>query len=99
MIRLLVIFLSLCLDIVWWRAIDQKLRRLKHAALWRSLLAAFIAPLALWALWLAAFPFKTVRDNDLIPMFLPSAAYLWHILVLPMSLIVMMLVALVTRIQ
>jgi predicted MPP superfamily phosphohydrolase len=77
------------LDLVWWRWADARLRPLRRAGMWRIALAGFM-----FAQILAYAGFVGSRLLDL-PLPLPAAAltllYLWHMLVLPATMSVLMI--------
>ena len=75
-------------DVLWWRAADLRLRRVRAAVAWRMLLGAFMA----WQLVYLAFIGSGVlmqRQLDIRPMVWSVAAYLWHFLLLPAALILL----------
>lgn len=98
MIFLFVICPMPLLDLLFWWWADRRLRPLRRHVLWRSALATFMgAQLALFA-WIFASRW-TKLDID-IPPWVLALLYLWHILILPTTMILLtagkLLVAAVT---
>lgn len=85
---LLVFVLMSAGDLAWWRWADVRLRRLPRPQLPRLLLRAFVLSLLLYLVALFLLPAATRRSDGPIPMPLHAAAFLWHLLVLPASLMV-----------
>ncbi|HEY2589187.1 MAG TPA: metallophosphoesterase [Tepidisphaeraceae bacterium] len=83
MVRLLIIFFLLIpANAFFWREADRRLRRLPLGAVWRVALAAFVAAQVAYALWSAVGVFvENLQDPG--PAVWPTAAYVWHILLLP----------------
>lgn len=75
----------LAADLLWWHYADRRARRWRHALAWRLLLGLFMAgqiALVLWILGVRApAAFSLGRPDQL----LSAAAYLWHLLLLPVS--------------
>jgi predicted MPP superfamily phosphohydrolase len=75
-------------DVVWWRWADTRLRRLtRHRRAGRLLLAAFMGGLLSYLLAVFLLPQPTRRSDGPIPMPLHAAAFLWHMLFLPVLLL------------
>jgi predicted MPP superfamily phosphohydrolase len=70
-------------DAIWWRLADRRLRPLRHARLWRALLAAWVGAMAIYMVLLAAAPALIRRSATPIPVSFHSAVFLWHLFVLP----------------
>ena len=69
-------------DVVWWRVVDLRLKRLRRGGLWRVLHGAFMAAQVAYAFLAAArLEYRTGLTMWAI------AAYLWHVLILPPLLI------------
>lgn len=88
--RIFVVLLVLmfALDLAWWRYADGLLRPLRRARVWRGLLAIFMGMqvfLLLWTVFARAFG---PGFDQLTPTPLISAAYLWHLMALPLLLLV-----------
>jgi hypothetical protein len=83
MIRLLVILVVLApANVFIWREADRRLRRLPLRSLWRVLLAAFMVPQLAYLLWYIVGIFvENLQDPG--PKVWPTAAYIWHFLVVP----------------
>ncbi len=79
-----VIFLSMSVfDVLFWRWADGRLRGLRRASLWRTLLELWMGWMAGYLLLACFFP-QTIRRSDTpVPVPLHAAVYLWHLLVMP----------------
>ena len=75
------------LDLAWWRWADLQLRRLPHAGRWRLLLAGFIAGNLAVYVWLLASRLGGVPFA--IPTGVLTACYIWHLAVLPATMLVL----------
>lgn len=75
-------------DLFWWIAMDQRLRPLRHARLWRALTGGFAALMALYVVLLLAtaraMPGVFRASSSPVPMAVHTLAYLWHLLGLGM---------------
>src|SRR5690348_1750553 len=78
-------------DVVWWRIADGKLRRLPRARLWRTLLAIFTGFLVAYLASVVTVPRLMRGSNSPVPRPVHAAVYLWHFLVLPATLILMLM--------
>jgi hypothetical protein len=76
-------------DVVWWRIADGNLRRLPRARVWRTLLAMFTGFLVAYLASVVALPMLMRGSNSPVPKPVHAAVYLWHFLVLPVTLILM----------
>ncbi len=83
---LIVVGLMLTFDAAWWWHADRRLRPLRRARLWRGLLAAFVVTQAAVLLW----AFASRRSGD-VPTPLFALTFLWHLIVLPFSLVAILL--------
>jgi predicted MPP superfamily phosphohydrolase len=70
-------------DVVWWRAADRRVRRLRAAPLWRGLVLLFAAAMAVYILQYGTRIFLQDLPN-LFPLSVHLVAYLWHLMVLPL---------------
>ncbi|MHC4550196.1 MAG: metallophosphoesterase [Planctomycetota bacterium] len=74
----------LLLDVLFWRWADRKLR----ARPWlRGILAAFMLAMLLHVVWILVWPDTARRSHEWLATPWIAAAYLWHLLVLPLSMI------------
>lgn len=73
-------------DVAWWRLADRRARGLRHARVWRSLLAAFCAFLLAYLASIVAIPTLARGSSSPVPRPVHAAVYLWHFLVLPPTL-------------
>ena len=95
MFRFLVIFgLIGLLDVLWWYLADRRLRPLRWSPLWRSLLALFMGGLLVYMFGMVLAPSLARRSHHFIPMPINAAIYLWHLIVLPASLLTFLLISL-----
>lgn len=84
-----VIFLSMAgFDLLYWRWADAKLRPLRHAAAWRTLLAGWMGWMVVYLLLAIFFPGLVRKSHNPVPTPLHAAVYLWHLLILPASMLV-----------
>ncbi|HEX2973339.1 MAG TPA: metallophosphoesterase [Tepidisphaeraceae bacterium] len=75
------------LDVVWWNWADHRLRSLSRARLWRGVLAAFMgAQVVCFAVMLAL---RIVGMRPMIPLPLLAGIYIWHLTVLPATMVVL----------
>ncbi len=85
MFRLILLSMLLA-DAAWWRMAENRFRR-KSAALW--LMRLFLAGQSAYMLWALLMP-QSMRHGH---VWLPTAAltpiYIWHLLILPLSLVAM----------
>jgi predicted MPP superfamily phosphohydrolase len=85
-ILFLVILLAFAwLDAAWWRAADHRLKPLRAARLWRTLLAAFMGLMLLELLLLAFWRTWISASQAPVPMYAHAVIYLWHFLFLPIG--------------
>jgi hypothetical protein len=73
-------------NLIWWRWADRRLRVLKSARLWRAIPAGFIIGQFVY-LGMLASPRSAHAVQDWIPVQFVAGTYLWSLLVLPASLI------------
>lgn len=84
-------------DLAWWRRTDVRLRRLHGQWFWRPLLGAFALFQAAYISWVLVWlPFG--EPPIVLPVYLLVLAYVWHILLLPVALLIMFGPALSRRI-
>lgn len=89
MIVFLLIATSLpILDLAWWRWADLRLRRLSHARRWRLLLATFAGCNLVTYGWL--FLSRMVGLPTAVPTAVLGACYIWHLAVLPATMLGLM---------
>jgi uncharacterized protein len=89
--------LMLALDLAWWRYADGLLRPVRRARLWRGLAAAFAVSQLLLLCWMVlARRLGGAGFDGLTPTPLISAAYLWHLIALPLLLLLWIATGVVT---
>lgn len=90
MIFYLILFGVPLLNSLWWVWADRRLRLLPRSRRWRALLALFMAfQLGIYALAIATRALNLAVEVPLLPL---SVAYLWHLLVLPVTAFVVAVV-------
>jgi hypothetical protein len=75
-------------DLLWWWHADRLSRSLRRAFWWRLLLGLFMSGQVALVLWILAGRALTDYLPGRPPQFLSAAAYLWHLLILPTTWIV-----------
>ena len=83
----LIIVLIFALDVYWWRQAHLRLARVGHARGWRVLLAVFMGCLILLLTSRLLPPGWSRRINDRIPLAFIAGQYLWHLSILPISIV------------
>lgn len=74
-------------DMAWWRWADQRLKRAPGHRVTRGILAAFSAFMLAYLVAALILPAATRRSRGPVPLPVHSAAFLWHMIVLPVWLI------------
>jgi hypothetical protein len=88
----LTIFLAMAAgDVAWWRWADARLKRLAGARFWRALTAIFAGLMLFYLVAVLIFPESTRRSRGPVPLPVHAAAFIWHLLVLPVWLIGLLL--------
>jgi uncharacterized protein len=77
----------LAADLLWWWRADDRARRWRHSARWRLLIGVFIGGQTVLLLWNVSGRIPAVSFLGRPPELLSAAGYLWHLLVLPVSLV------------
>src|SRR5688572_26342517 len=85
---LIILGLMLVLDLAWWRYADVLLRPLRRARVWRGLLAAFMAMQVFLLIWSFAARWVGAGFDQLTPTILIATTYVWHLVALPVVLII-----------
>jgi hypothetical protein len=73
----------LAADLLWWRRADTRARKWRHALRWRLLIGLFMGGQIALVLWFLDGRIAAASFLDRPPQLLSSAAFLWHLLVLP----------------
>jgi predicted MPP superfamily phosphohydrolase len=75
-------------DVLWWRAADRRLRRVPGARIWRPVVGAFAAAQLAYigVLTVGSFTEHVLQGG----MVWPVAAYVWHLFILPGSVLVLL---------
>lgn len=92
----LILGLMLALDLAWWWYSDRLLRPLRRARLWRGLVAAFMATQVFMIFWVIAARSFGPGFDQLTPKPLIAATYLWHLIALPVVLVLWIATGVVT---
>ena len=88
---LAIIGLIFVCDLLWWRAADRVLRPFPHSWRWRVPLGMFVGANVLCVAWVV-FGRVFMRSADmLIPAWLLTLTFVWHLLVLPATVVVSIL--------
>ncbi len=72
-------------DLLWWRYADLRARPLRHSFWWRLFIALFMSGQIAVLIWTLAGRASTTSPLGRPPELLSSAGYLWHLLLLPAS--------------
>ncbi len=75
-----------CLDGLVWVRFHKLLRPLRRQRLWQSLLACAMVIAIIFAAALSTGSSAVLRTHHLIPQWIPSTIFVWHFLVLPMTI-------------
>src|SRR5262245_38614996 len=84
-------------DLLWWRWADVRLRPMRRARVWRALSASFVGLQLLGFLWIVGGRFTGVRIS--LPASVLATIYLWHLFVLPATVISLALVGMLKLIR
>ena len=84
----LILFGMVAGDVAWWRWADNRVKRVRGAGLWRTLLAVFVGVQLLYLAYFLAAPKSARRTHPWIaPLPFLTALYLWSLGVMPISLL------------
>lgn len=92
---MIVLVSILAADLLWWWWADRWARRLGRALAWRLLLGLFVGGQIALVLWTFGGRAPVVSSLGRPPQFLSAAAYLWHLLLLPVGWILVAAIGLV----
>src|SRR5437773_2537860 len=87
-----IIFGTPLLGVLWWFWTDRKFRRLDHARRWRILMGGFAATMLFGFIWVLLA--RRLHIAAMPPVPILAAVYIWHLLVMPLTLGVAVLVGL-----
>src|SRR5665213_2005839 len=83
---LILLAVSIVGDVIFWRASARRLGRLRGARLWRTLLGGFM--LVQLSYVVSIFVGSIIEHvPNLRPIIWPIAAYVWHLLILPIAIL------------
>jgi predicted MPP superfamily phosphohydrolase len=82
-----ILALMLALDLAWWRYADGLLRPLPRARLWRGMLATYMGLQVFLLAWSISARLIGPGFDQLTPKALIAATYLWHLVALPILLL------------
>src|SRR6185503_4692167 len=85
-IYLIIISLALCDALYWWWA-DRRLRPLKNAPIWRSILAVLAGGQLMVLCWWILLPWTLRGLGGTFWVPVTAWLYTWHLLVLPLTII------------
>lgn len=84
-----IILLSILVaDLLWWLRADRWARRGRHALGWRLLVGLFVGGQIALVVWTLGGRAPTASSLSRPPQLLSAAAYLWHLLILPATWVV-----------
>src|SRR6478735_5582474 len=86
----------LALDLAWWRYADGLLRPLRRARLWRVLLAAYMVLQVFLLAWSISARLVGPGFDQLTPKMLIAGTYVWHLIALPVLLLLWLAMGIVT---
>src|SRR5215470_13036376 len=81
----IVLFCLLIADLLFWQRADRRARRLRYALGWRLLLGLFLGGQVALVLWILGGRVLGAPSLGRPPQVLSAAAYLWHLLLLPIG--------------
>src|SRR6267154_6668914 len=88
-----IVFGTPLLGILWWFWADRKFRRLKYARRWRVLMGAFAATMLGGFIWVLLA--RRLHIAAMPPVPILAAVYIWHLLVMPLTLLTAVLAGLI----
>jgi uncharacterized protein len=94
---LFILFLFIAMDLYVWLRLDRPLRSLRRARFWRILLAIIMPAVIAFAFLSLARKATVGRSHSLIPQWLPASAFIWHFLVLPVTVITLLVSSLIRK--
>ena len=93
MIFVVIIIALLAADVLWWRWAYHVLGRAPHARYWRFALGLFMSVMLGYLLIFMVAPGYGRRSYTIIPQPVLAMIYLWHLLVMPFTALVALVVA------
>src|SRR5436305_5306791 len=79
-----IVFGTPLLGVLWWYWADRKFRRLKNARRWRIVFGVFAATMLCGFIWVLLA--RRLHIAAMPPVPILAAVYVWHLLVLPLTL-------------
>jgi uncharacterized protein len=83
----IILFSFIGMDLFVWLRVDRLLRRARVRRIWRVILAFTMMAAVAFAFLSLARKASVGRTHSLIPSWLPASIYIWHFLVLPVTVI------------
>jgi len=83
---------SFALELLWWWQADRLLRSLNVSRAARLLYSAFMAANVLCLLWVVAGRKLIGHPEDFLPRWVLAATFMWHLLILPLTLVAWLVV-------
>ena len=92
---LTIIGLMFTFDVIWWHRADKLARPMRRRLLWRILIAIFMMAMLGTLTWMLLG--RVFRENidEMLPKSLVSAVFIWHFILLPVTVIAAALTALI----
>ena len=90
----LMLFSWIAADAGWWFIVDRRLRNFRHSRIWRAAIGIFMSTQMSYMVYLFAAVFVENLPR-IFPPFWEVAAYLWHLGILPATLLIMALASIV----
>lgn len=84
----LLVLAFMAFDAWWWLRLSGLLRRLPGERLWRATLAVFLAGVLVYPIWLLLTLSGANRYHHIMPQIVPATSYIWHILIMPITVVV-----------
>ncbi|MGH7176098.1 MAG: metallophosphoesterase [Tepidisphaeraceae bacterium] len=80
-------------DVLWWQIADRRIRAASAQTGWRIVLGVFVAFQIAYMLFYVVAPREARRPHAWLPVPVVATAYIWHLVVMPASLVVAGLLA------
>src|SRR5437870_3197405 len=80
-------------DLLWWHRADRLLRGWPRGRASRAVVALFVGGALLTLLWIVFGGLFSDRPDEALPSSILAAAYIWHLVVLPASLITWLVIS------
>ncbi len=74
-------------DVSWWRWADARLRVMRRARVGRAMLGAYIGLMLVYVVAFALLPRQMRLPHAWVPTWLLAMVYIWHLVVLPTTMV------------